>query len=222
MKILVVEDEEKLARFIKRGLEQESFAVDVVADGKQAVNQILFGSYDCVVLDIMLPGKNGIEVCEYVRDKNNTSPILMLTARSGLEDKISALNVGADDYLVKPFEFEELKARIRALMRRSSTVAPLESFTVDDVTLDCNAHKVFKQGKELSMSLKEFAVFEYLIRNRGRVVSREQILEHCWGYDFDSFSNIVDVYVKRVRDKLDSKNHDTYIKTVRGMGYTIT
>ena len=220
MKILIVEDEEKMARFIKRGLEAKGYVVDVVADGETAKNRIVFGGHDCVVLDVMLPSADGIEVCRYVREKGSVTPIIMLTAKDTLEDKLLGLGAGADDYLTKPFAFAELEARIVALLRRRDKKVQ-EVFRVKDLELNSSKHIVLVGGKEISFTLKEYAVLELLLRNKDLVLTREQILDHCWGYDFDSFSNVVDVYIRRVRKKLNASDMEKYIKTVRGVGYSI-
>ena len=220
MKILVVEDEEKLARFIKRGLENKGYVVDVAKDGKTAVSMIGFGGYDCVVLDLMLPEKDGITVLREVREREINVPIIVLTAKNTLEDKLAGLRAGADDYLTKPFAFPELEARIQVLLRRRE-LKPQEVFRSGDLELNTATHRVKVGDRVVKLTLKEYAVLELLLRHRGSVVSRTQILDHCWGYDFDSFSNVVDVYVKRVREKLDPNDSDKYIKTVRGVGYLI-
>ncbi len=220
MKILIVEDEEKLARFIKRGLEAENYTVDVVYDGEKAESQIQFGNYDCVILDIMLPKKDGITVCKNIRDKGILSYIIILTAKNSLDDKIAGLTAGADDYLTKPFEFEELKARIYALIRRSGKPI-IEKLSFKNLIMETLSHKVYISDKELFLTPKEYLLLELLLRNKGQVLTRDQILEHCWGYDFDSFSNIVDVYIKRVRKKLKNISNEEFIKTVRGVGYTL-
>lgn len=220
MKVLLVEDEEKLARFIKRGLEATGYTVDTVKDGKQAESQIQFGSYDCVVLDVMLPEQDGITTCQHVRDKGILTPIIMLTAKSVLEDKLAGLGAGADDYLTKPFEFEELKARIHSLLRR--TEQPItEVLSCGSLRMDTTAHRVYVDETEVPLTHKEYAVLEQLLRHKNQVLTREQILDHCWGYEFDSFSNVVDVYIKRVRKKLEKISNAIFIQTIRGVGYTI-
>ena len=220
MKILIVEDNQKLALYLKKALESQSYAVDVVYDGKQGESRARLGDYDVIILDWMLPEKDGIMVCKSLRESNVNMPILMLTAKGDTADKIEGLDSGADDYLVKPFELEELLARVRSLLRR-----PQEKFSevlsVSDITLDNAARQVEKDGNILSLTLKEYSLLEYLMRNKGQIVTREQILAHCWDFSFDSFSNIVDVYIKQLRQKLDDKD-GTYIKTVRGVGYQFT
>lgn len=222
MKILVVEDTEKLAKYVKQMLEEESYAVDVVADGDTAERRIMNGSYDAVILDIMLPEQDGITTCKKVRAAGNITPILMLTAKGEVEDRIEGLDSGADDYLVKPFAMDELLARVRALLRRPAT-AVCDELCIQDVVLNCSAREVTVAGAlrtlTLKLTLKEYAILEYLMRNAGMVVTREQLIDHCWDFSYSAFSNITDVYVKQLRQKLGG-DHDQYIKTIRGVGYT--
>jgi DNA-binding response OmpR family regulator len=219
MRILVVEDNQKLAGYIKKALEQKSYAVDCVYDGEAGEKKATFGEYDLLVLDIMLPKKDGVAVCRDLRRQNINLPIIMLTAKGELDDKIEGLDAGADDYLVKPFELDELLARMRALLRRPQNKTA-EVLQVQDIEIDSATHAVKQSGKELQLTLKEYAVLEYLVFNSGRVVTRDQILEHCWDFAFDSFSNIVDVYIKQLRQKLND-NNEKYIKTIRGVGYQL-
>ncbi len=218
MKLLIVEDTEKLAKYLKQMLEEESYAVDVVGDGETAERRILGGSYDAIILDIMLPEQDGITTCKNVRAKGNTTPILMLTAKGEVEDRIEGLDSGADDYLIKPFAMEELLARVRALLRRP-TVTVNDELLVRDVQLNCNTRVVTVAGVPISLTLKEYAILEYLMRNAGQVVSREQLIDHCWDFAYCAFSNITDVYIKQLRHKLGG-DHEQYIKTIRGVGYT--
>ncbi|PMQ00871.1 MAG: DNA-binding response regulator [Dictyoglomus sp. NZ13-RE01] len=222
MRILIVEDEKKLALAIKKGLEREGFAVDCAFDGEEAQYFIETGSedYDLVILDIMLPKKDGIAICKEVRKKGITTPILMLTAKDKIEDKVLGLDSGADDYLVKPFAFDELLARIRALLRRPKQLVP-EILKVGDLTLDTSSRRVFKGDKEIFLTSKEFAILEYLMRNVNKIVSREQILAHVWDYDSESFSNVVDVHIKNLRKKIDTENGNKILQTIRGMGYRL-
>jgi DNA-binding response OmpR family regulator len=222
MRILIVEDEEKLALAIKKGLEREGYAVDCVFDGEEAQYRIETGyeDYDLVILDLMLPKKDGITLCKEVREQNITIPILMLTARDKTEDKILGLDSGADDYLIKPFSFEELLARIRALLRRPRQLVP-EILRIKDLMLDTSSRRVFRGDKEIFLTSKEFALLEYLMRNVNQIISREQILAHIWDYDFDSFSNVVDVHIKNLRKKIDAKNGNKILETIRGMGYRL-
>jgi len=217
MRILIVEDNQKLAGYVKKALEQKSYTADCVYDGESGEKRAILGEYDLVILDIMLPKKDGIAVCHDLREKNINLPIIMLTAKDELEDKIEGLDSGADDYLVKPFELEELLARVRALLRRPKEKIG-EILTAQDISVDNANHTIAKNGEPLPLTLKEYAVLEYLIRNKGRVLTRDQILDHCWDFAFDSFSNIVDVYIKQLRKKLNDTN-EKYIKTVRGIGY---
>lgn len=220
MKILLVEDNQKLSRYIKEALEQKSYSVERASDGEAGEQLALRESFDVIILDLMLPLRDGITVCKHLRAKNVMTPILMLTAKGELEDKVEGLDSGADDYLVKPFELPELLARIRSLLRRPQEKEQ-ETLAVGDIVLDSTRYAVEKEGSALSLTLREYAVLEYLMRNRDRVVTRDQILEHCWDFAYDSFSNIVDVYIKRLREKLDDE-HTEHIKTVRGVGYQFT
>ena len=218
MKILVVEDTVKLAKYIRQMLEEESYAVDVVWDGVTAERRIMSDSYDVVVLDIMLPEQDGVTTCKAVRKAGNTTPILMLTARGEIEEKIIGLDSGADDYLIKPFVMEELLARLRALLRRPDTIVQ-DILHVQDVILSAQTHEVTVNEKHLTLTLKEYAILEYLMRQAGTVVTREQLIDHCWDFAYSAFSNITDVYIKQLRHKLGG-THDQYIKTIRGVGYS--
>ncbi len=221
MRILVVEDELKMARAIRRGLEQEGYAVDAVADGSDAVHRGLYEEYDAIVLDVMLPGIDGFAVCRELRAKGRWAPVLMLTARDGVEDRIRGLDAGADDYLVKPFSFGELLARLRALVRRGAGERPA-TMEVDDVALDPATHRVTRSGEPVDVSAREFALLEFLMRHAGEVVSRTRILEHVWDVNYDGFSNVVDVYVGYLRRKLDVPGENgSFIRTVRGVGYGV-
>ncbi len=220
MKLLVVEDTKKLAEYIQDTLVEEAFAVDVVHDGVTAERRILTGEYDLVILDIMLPEKDGVSVCVDVRAAGSVVPILMLTARGSVGDRVRGLDSGADDYLLKPFAMEELLARVRTLLRRPTTHIP-DQLAVQDVTLHTAAHTVAVGTKFISLTQKEFMILEYLMRHAGTVVTREQLIEHCWDFAYSAFSNITDVYIKQLRQKL-GKDHETYIKTIRGVGYQFT
>ena len=217
MKILVVEDNEKIAKYVKQTLEEEAYAVDVVIDGETAERRILSDSYDAVVLDVMLPEKDGVSVCKDVRAAGNTTPILMLTAKGEVEDRIEGLDSGADDYLVKPFDMQELLARLRSLLRRPASRV-CDEIVINEVVLDCASRTVTVRGVAVALTLKEYAILEYLMRNAGTVVTREQLIDHCWDFAYSAFSNITDVYIKQLRQKLGG-NHDTYISTIRGVGY---
>ena len=198
MRILVIEDERKLADYLKKGLENHSYSVDCVYDGEAGEKRAAMGEYDAIVLDLMLPVKDGIEVTKSLRARGINVPILMLTARGELEDKILGLDSGADDYLVKPFEFQELLARIRALLRRPTTKVG-EELKAQDITVYPNKYLIEQGSKKLDLTLKEYAVLEYLVRHKGEVLNREQIFDHCWDWTVDSFSNVVDVYIKKLR-----------------------
>jgi DNA-binding response OmpR family regulator len=222
MRILVVEDEHKIANSIKKGLELESYAVDVAYDGEDGYGLAITEEYDVIVLDIMMPRMNGIEVCKKLRGRHNHTPILILTAKGHLNDKVDGLNAGADDYLVKPFAFVELLARIKALSRRPrNSLGPV--MTVDDLCLDTINYEVTRGGISIELSKKEFALLEYLMRNKERVLSKDQIISHVWDYEADVLPNTVEVYVGYLRNKIDKPFADSasLIHTVRGFGYKI-
>ncbi|RMG03060.1 MAG: DNA-binding response regulator [Nitrospirae bacterium] len=219
MKILLVEDEENVADFIRRGLEEEEFIVDVSYDGKDGFLKATTDEYDLIILDVMLPGVDGVDLCKLIRMKEIITPILMLTAKDTIEDKVRGLDSGADDYLTKPFAFDELLARIRALIRRKSlSVEPLKCA---DLKLDPLKRKVSRAGKDIYLRPKEFGLLEFLMRNKNKVVSRSEILKNVWGYDFDPATNVVDVHINFLRDKIDRDYDKKLIKTVRGSGYMI-
>ncbi len=217
MRILLVEDNEKLASYTRQMLEEEGYAVDTRHDGISGERLALGGTYDLVLLDIMLPEKDGISVCKSLREKDILTPIIMITAKGEVDDRVLGLDSGADDYLIKPFDVKELLARVRALLRRpTQTFADI--LTVQDISIDSAKHEVTKSGKPLSLTLKEYAILEYLLLNAGSVVTREQLLEHCWDFAYSAFSNITDVYIKQLRKKLGDTN-EAYIETIRGVGY---
>jgi DNA-binding response OmpR family regulator len=220
MKILIVEDNEKLASGIKRGLEQEGYAADYVLDGESGERRIELGmhDYDLVILDIMLPKKDGIAVCKDWRKANITIPVLMLTAKDTTEDKIAGLDCGADDYLIKPFSFDELTARVRALLRRPKEVLPVE-LKIRDIILNTATRKVMCAGKEVPLTLKEFMVLEYMMRHPNRVITRDELYDHAWDFAANAFSNTVDVHIKNLRKKIDNNNHEKLLETIRGVGY---
>jgi len=217
MRILVVEDEKGVAGFIKKGLEEETYTVDVASDGEDGLAFVSVNEYDLIILDIMLPGISGIEVCKRMRQKGIETPIMILTARDSVTDKVLGLDSGADDYLTKPFLFEEFLARVRALFRRRTT--ELSDIQYGDLRIDIRTHRVYACGKEIMLRPKEFAILEYLLRNKGRVLTRTQILENVWGYHYDHTSNIVDVHMKSLREKIYEVCKKDYIRTVRGIGY---
>lgn len=216
MRILVVEDEHKIANSIKRGFEQETWATDVAYDGEEGYDMASSEDYDVIVLDLMLPKMDGLQICTKLRASEIHTPILILTARGEVADRVGGLNTGADDYLVKPFAFEELLARVKALARRPVEVKSLK-LKVKSLELDTNTFEVNKAGKSIELSRKEFALLEYLMRNTGRVVSKENIIAHVWDYESDILPNTVEVFVGYLRDKIGSD----VIKTVRGFGYKI-
>ena len=222
MKILIIEDQERLAKLLKKGLEAEGFAADYVTDGESGQRRLEFHheDYDLVILDLMLPKKSGFEVCSDLRKQNITIPIIVLTAKDSTDDKTKALDSGADDYLVKPFSFKELLARIRAVLRRPETALPNE-LTVDNIVLNPTTRKVYKGNKELKLTLKEFSLLEYLMRHPGQVINREQILVNLWDFAYDSFSNVVDVHINNLRKKLGDSKQQKILETVRGIGYRI-
>jgi DNA-binding response OmpR family regulator len=222
MKIFIVEDEEKLAKSLQKGLEKEGYVVDYVVDGERGESKITMNreEYDLVILDLMLPSKGGFEICKSVREKGVTVPILILTARGGIEDKVTALDSGADDYLTKPFSFEELLARVRALLRRPEHALP-PRLEIKHIVMDRATRTVFVDGKEIPLTLREFALLEYLMRNPNQVLDREKILSHVWDSSGDYFSNVVDVYIKNLRAKIETKNHAPILETIRGIGYRI-
>ncbi|MEW5705877.1 MAG: response regulator transcription factor [Actinomycetota bacterium] len=222
MRVLVVEDEHKIANSIKRGLEQEAFAVDVAYDGKSGFALALAEDYDAIVLDLMLPEMDGLEICKQLRASKVHTPVLILTAKGQLYDKVNGLNAGADDYLVKPFAFAELLARLRALMRR-----PKESLgsilTIEDLSLNTLTYEVTRAGKRIELSKKEFALLEYMLRHKNRILTKDQIINHVWDYDADILPNTVEVYIGYLRNKIDKpfKDRTPLIHTVRGFGYKI-
>jgi len=220
MRILVVEDEKKVASFIKKGLEEESYSVDTAYDGREGLKLSLSDEYDLVILDVMLPLKDGISIMKELREGKIITPILLLTAKDTLNDKVSGLDSGADDYLTKPFAFEELLARVRALLRRQSAVKSI-LLKADDLTLDTQTHRVTRNKIEIDLTVKEYAILEYLLRNKNRVVSRTILSEHVYDYHFDSNTNIIDVYINKLRNKIDKGFEKQLLITVRGVGYTI-
>lgn len=220
MRMLLVEDEKKIANFIERGLKEENYVVDVVYDGEKALFLAEINPYDLIVLDIMLPGKDGITVCRELRSKKIDVPVLMLTAKDRLGDKVLGLDAGADDYLTKPFAFEEFLARVRALLRRER-IDKTTTLKVADLELDQLTHKVKRAGKEIILTSREYALLEYLMLNAHQVVTRTMISEHVWHEDFDSFTNVIDVYINYLRNKIDQGFKKQLINTLRGRGYTL-
>ena len=218
MRILVVEDEKKLATYIKKGLEENHFAVDVSYDGEEGLFMLNTNEYDLVILDILLPKKDGLEILREIRKNGKCMPILLLTAKDAVEDKARGLDLGADDYLVKPFSFIELTARIRALIRRGK-IHYQTRLTVADLSLDVAAHRLHRNGQPVDLTNKEFALLEFFMRNLNTVLTRTQIAEHVWDYNFDSFTNVIDVFVNRVRNKIDKDRTNKLIHTIKCVGY---
>jgi len=219
MKVLVVEDEAKVAGFIKKGLEEEAYSVDVASDGAECLAMVEINTYDALILDLMLPKKSGIEVVSELRRAGNNVPVLMLTARDTLEDKVMGLDAGADDYLTKPFAFQELLARIRSLFRRGK--AEINMLRVADLSLDPATRKVKRGDSDITLTTKEFALLEYMMRNEGRALSRTTLSEQVWDINFDRTTNVVDVYINFLRNKVDKGKDKPLIHTVRGVGYML-
>lgn len=220
MRILVVEDERDLNRVISKRLESEGYSVDRCFDGEEALDFIDVGEFDAIIMDIMMPHINGIEVLKQMRSRNNTTPVLLLTARDGIGDRVNGLDAGADDYLVKPFAFEELLARIRVMTRKASGNST-NVFSAADLTMDLNSHTVVRGDVNINLSAKEFEILEYLLRNKGIVLSREKIESHVWNFDYSGGTNVVDVYIRYLRKKIDDEFEPKLIHTVRGCGYVL-
>ena len=220
MRILIVEDEKKVASFIKKGLQQEGYAADTVHDGADAIHNAALFDYDLVILDLMLPTKPGLEVMREIRSKKPKLPVLVLTAKGAVNDKVAGLDAGADDYLIKPFAFAELSARIRALLRRGTQENP--ALRLADLEMDTASRQVRRAGQPIDLKLKEYALLEFLLRNVHRPVTRTMIVEHVWDIHFDSVSNVVDVHINSLRNKIDKGFQLPLIHTVRGVGYMLT
>lgn len=220
MKLLLVEDEKRMAGFIERGLKEEGFVVDLASNGEKGIYLAEINPYDLIILDLMLPEKDGLTLCREIRSKKMDTPVLMLTAKSSVKDKVTGLNAGADDYLAKPFEFEELIARVRALTRRrvkeSSNV-----LKIADLELNQLIHQVKRAGKEIQLTSKEYILLKYLMQNAGQLVTRTMISEHVWNESFDTFTNVIDVYINYLRKKIDEGNSKPLIHTIRGSGYIL-
>jgi len=221
VRILLVEDEPDVARMLAKGLREQSYAVDVAADGEAAGYQAQVNDYDLVILDVMLPRKDGLEVCRELRAAGATLPVLMLTARDAVQDRIKGLDCGADDYLIKPFDFHELLARIRALLRRRQSLQP-ETIEIANLKINTRSHQVGRAGRRIELTAKEYALLEYLSRRTGEVVTRTEIAEHVWDENFDPFSNLIEVYIQRLRRKIDDGQEMKLIRTLRGEGYVLT
>lgn len=219
MRVLIVEDEKKMASFIERGLTEEGYQVDVAEDGEKGVEKAFRSNYDLIILDVMLPRIDGFAVCAKIREKKMQTPIIMLTARDTVEDKIMGLDHGADDYLSKPFSFDELLARMRALLRRPLDLQKETTLSEGDLMMNLLTRDVVLAGEPIVLSQKEFALLEYLLKNKGNPVSRSDIAEHVWDLDFDPLSNTIDVYINFIRKKIDPKDGPSRIETIRGTGY---
>ena len=220
MRVLIAEDDPGVQRFVTKGLREQAYAVDAVATGAEALELAEINSYDLIILDVMLPGMSGFEVCRQLRELGLKIPLLMLTARDAVEDRVAGLDHGADDYLTKPFEFRELLARMRALLRRPAELKPAQ-LHVGDLMLDTAAQTATRAGRNISLTHKEYALLEYLVRNVNRVVGRAEIAEHVWNEQFDPFSNLIEVYVNRLRRKIDGAEEAPLLHTRRGAGYLL-
>ena len=224
MRILVIEDEKNLNDIIVKRLILEKYGVDTCFNGNDALEYIFSTEYDVIVSDIMLPGIDGFEILKRIREKGIKTPVLLLTALDGIEDRVKGLDYGADDYLVKPFAFDELMARIRVLLRRNSTNGNSNAsniFSIANLTVNCNSHDVFRDDVPIKLSTREFTILEYMIRNKERVLSREQIEQHIWNYDYEGGTNVIDVYIRYLRKKIDKDLEPKLIHTVRGIGYVL-
>ncbi|NCB73758.1 MAG: response regulator transcription factor [Clostridia bacterium] len=220
MRLLLVEDNKSILTATAKCLEKSGYSIDTCNNGTDAQSYISMGEFDCIILDIMLPGKDGLSILKEMRNQGNSTPVLLLTARDTVEDRVRGLDCGADDYLVKPFSFDELLARIRVLLRRQSPERKNE-LTVADLSMNLSNHEVSRSNQKIELTSKEFAILEYLLRNKNRVLSRTQIVEHVWNFDFDCSSNIVDVYIRYLRSKIDEGYNLKLISTIRGSGYSI-
>lgn len=220
MRLLLIEDDRLVSNFIKKGLTETGYAVDLAHDAQEGNYLAQEEDYDLIILDLMLPGGDGLDICRQLREKGIATPILILTARTQVEDRIAGLNAGADDYLTKPFAFSELQARVQALLRRSYREAA-PTLKVADLELDPRSHEVRRNGREIELSPKEFSILEFLIRNKNQVVTRTMILEHVWDYNFETFSNIVDVYMTHLRKKIDGRENKKLIQSIHGVGFKI-
>jgi two-component system OmpR family response regulator len=221
MKVLLIEDDQRTASFVIKGMQQEGFTVDHASDGEEGLHFALQAAYDVLVVDIMLPKLDGLSVIEQLREARCNTPVIVLSARSSVDDRVKGLSVGADDYLMKPFSFTELLARIHALLRRSSTLADPTAMEVADLRMDLNRRKVFRGTQEIELQPKELALLEYLLRNAGRVISKTMIMEQVWDYNFDPKTNVVEARICRLRDKIDRDFEPKLIHTIRGVGYVL-
>ena len=221
MRVLVVEDERRIAEFLCRGLSEQGYAVDVASDGEEALDWPAIAEFDAIILDVMLPVRDGFQVCRVLRERGVKTPILMLTARDAVEDRVRGLDSGADDYLVKPFAFSELLARLRALSRREHAALGTV-LSVADLTMNTSARDVRRHGVSIELTTKEYALLEYLMRHANQVLTRTMIAEHVWNYDFDNATNVIDVHVRNLRRKVDEPFRTKLVQTVRGAGYRIS
>ncbi len=220
MRILLVEDEKKVASFISKGLEEELYHVDVAKDGREGLSMATSQDYDLIISDVMMPHLTGLQLTEELRKLDIPTPILLLTVKDSIKDKVDGLNIGADDYLTKPFSFEELLARVRALLRRRDSLKDSQ-LLLDDLKIDLISHRVTRAEKEIILTPKEFSILEYLMRNKNRIISRTKLIEHVYDYHFDPGTNVIDVYINKLRQKIDQDYSKALIHTVRGLGYVI-
>jgi len=220
MRVLVIEDEKKIADFVKRGLKEEGYAVDVAYDGEQGLFLATTNDYDLILLDLMLPKIDGMAVCRAIKEKKAAAPVIMLTAKDTVHDKVAGLDAGADDYITKPFAFEELLARVRAILRKKGPLAAAK-LQAGDLALDLLTHRVTRGPRQIELTAKEYSLLEYLMRNKNTIVTRTMISEHVWDIDFDTFTNVIDVYINYLRNKIDSDFDKKLIQTVRGSGYML-
>jgi DNA-binding response OmpR family regulator len=219
MRVLVIEDERKVASFIKHGLEEERYIVEIAYDGTSGLEMAMNNQFDAILLDVMLPGKDGFSILKELRESGISTPVLVLTARGATEERVQGLDLGADDYLAKPFSFEELAARLRSILRRSSPEKSTK-LRCGDLVLDTVSHFAYRFGKEIELTTKEYALLEYLMRNKNRILSRSTITQHVWRHNFDPESNIIDVYIKRLRSKIEADDGaKSLIQSIRGVGY---
>jgi DNA-binding response OmpR family regulator len=220
MRILFVEDEPRMANVVAKGLREHSYAVDIANDGDAALYQVSINDYDLIILDVLLPGRDGFEVCREIRGGGDATPVLMLTARAAVDDRVEGFEAGADDYLTKPFSFRELLARVRALLRRETRLRP-DVLQIDDLTIDSASHRVSRANREVALTAKEYALLEYLAQHMGQLVSRADIATHVWDESFDPFSNTIEVYMNRLRKKIDENHSTKLLHTRRGEGYIL-
>jgi len=221
VRILVVEDDEKIASFIIKGFKQNGFAVDYAVDGEEGIHMAIIETYDAAVIDIMLPKLDGLSIIEKLRKNKINTPVIILSAKRSVDDRVRGLQTGGDDYMTKPFAFSELLARVQALLRRASNIAEPTTITVGDISLDLLTRKVVRSGKSIALHTREFVLLEYFMRNAGRIISKTMIIDHLWGYNFEPQTNVVDVLVCRLRNKVDRDFEEAMIHTIRGAGYVL-